>query len=226
MPAAIAIPLALGAKLQSDASRDAANAQVNAANKAAELQAQSAREALAFQQSQATQDQQNFTNTQLANYGQYAQRENNIGQLGQFLGLPARQAAPAPAYLTTQQTAPTSSTSMPGSDPASYTLSLIQGGMTPDKAAAETNQKFNLQTGSQAVYYPDNNTIGLPNAYLAGPTNRPDSPKGWGIVPRQGGGAAAPMASSRLSGSENTFGALLPAQMSIRTPALQMPGGY
>lgn len=110
MPAAIAIPLALaggsaaagivGAKLQSGASRDAANAQVNAANHAADLQSKSAADPLAFQKSQAAQDQQNFTNTQLANYGQYADRQNRIGQLGPLLGMSAREAPPPPAYLT------------------------------------------------------------------------------------------------------------------------------
>ena len=65
--------------------------------------------------------------------------------------------------------------------------------MSPQQAAAQTNQKFNLQTGSEAVYYPDSNTIGLPNAYLAGPTNKPDSPKAWGIVPRSGGGGSTPI---------------------------------
>ena len=70
-------------------------------------------------------------------------------------------------------------------DPANYALSLIQSGMDPAQAAQQTNQKFNLQTGSQAVYYPGNNTIGLPGVYLAGPTGRPDSPNAWGITQRQ-----------------------------------------
>jgi hypothetical protein len=51
-----------------------------------------------------------------------------------------------------------------------------------------TNQKFGLKTGGEAVYYPETNTIGLPGFYLAGPTDKPDSPKEWGVVQRGGGG--------------------------------------
>lgn len=88
-----------------------------------------------------------------------------------------------------------------GSDPASYTLSLIQGGMDPAQAAQQTNSRFNLQTGSQAVYYPENNTIGLPGVYLAGPTNRPDSPSAWGITQRvpERPHAMAPMTAPLMS---------------------------
>lgn len=92
----------IGSKIQSNAAKDAANAQIGGANRAADIQAQSAREALAFQKSQAEQEQQNYLNTERANYGQYSDRQNRIGQLGPMLGLPARTAPALPDYLTAQ----------------------------------------------------------------------------------------------------------------------------
>lgn len=96
MPAAIAIPLALGAgtatagivgaKLSSGAASDAADKQTQAANHAADVQAQSARDALAFQQQQAHQD---FLNAQAAsrgNYDQWAARQGRLSTLGQMVG--------------------------------------------------------------------------------------------------------------------------------------------
>lgn len=132
MPAVVALPAFWGAvtatagaggalvagKLQSNASRDAANAQVSAANHAADLQSKSAADALAFQQKQAAQDQQNYVNTQLANYAQETARQQRIGQLGQMVGLGPRNIPPPPSYLTSQQTAPNASFVMPGGAPA------------------------------------------------------------------------------------------------------------
>jgi len=109
MPAAVAIPLALaggkaisgvvGSKIQSNAAKDAANAQVTAANHSADLQAKAAADALAFQKAQAAKEQENFLNTERANYGQYSDRQSRIGQLGPMLGLPARTAPALPDYL-------------------------------------------------------------------------------------------------------------------------------
>lgn len=108
MPAVIPLAIVAGsaiagtvsAKMQSSASRDAANAQVGAANKSADLQAQAAKDALEFQKTQAAKEQENFLNTERANYGQYSDRQNRIGQLGPMLGLPARTAPALPDYLT------------------------------------------------------------------------------------------------------------------------------
>jgi len=101
------------ANKQSGAADTAVNAQTQAANYAANLQSQAAQRALDFQKQQAAIDQANFQKTQSANYGQYqsnanenygqyaagtqtdydrwALHQNNMGYLGQLLGLPARQ---------------------------------------------------------------------------------------------------------------------------------------
>jgi hypothetical protein len=101
------------AKKQSDAATTGVNAQTNAANYAAKLQSDAAAKALDFQKEQAAVDQANFQKTQTANFGQYksasdenygqykagaqtdydrwALHQNNMGYLGELLGLPARQ---------------------------------------------------------------------------------------------------------------------------------------
>ncbi len=103
----------VGAHMQSNAAENATNAQTSSANYAAKLQADAAAKALQFQQQQAAIDQANFQKTQNANYGQFqtasnenygqykagaqtdydrwALHQNNMGYLGQLLGLPARQ---------------------------------------------------------------------------------------------------------------------------------------
>lgn len=64
-------------------------------------------------------------------------------------------------------------------------LAQLKMGKNPAQVAADANKQFGRTTGNEAVYYPDNNTIGLPDSYLAGPTNRPDSPTEWGVTQRQ-----------------------------------------
>ena len=154
--------------------------------------------AIAEQQRQDAQQKAEFDAQQAALLNQWNAEQNirapyraagaaALGSLGDILGVnfnssnsPSSTAPPAPTA-----TAPASGSSASASgDPASYALSLVSTGVSPAQAAQQTNSKFNLQTGAQAVYYPDTNTIGLPNAYLAGPTNKPDSPSAWGIVPR------------------------------------------
>ncbi len=71
-----------------------------------------------------------------------------------------------------------------GRDEQDYMIPLLKGGTPPQDVATMTNKQFNLTTGGEAVYYSDSNTIGLPEFYAAGPTNKPDSPKEWGIVSR------------------------------------------
>lgn len=255
MPAVLALPAFWGAvsgvgagvgaigaaKLSGNASRDAANLQVQAsdsavsaqtaaANRALDAQTQSAANTLAFQKQQAAQDQSNFQNTQLANYGQYANRQQNIGYLGQLLGLPARNIPPPPAYLTSPQSGSPATASgssagaVSGSDPAAYTLSLIQGGMAPQQAASATNKKFGLTTGSEAVYYANNNTIGLPNAYLAGPTGKSDSPAAWNIVPRSPEPARGAYSAQAANPYASTLGGMVTTSPVLRTAPLQMPG--
>lgn len=85
----------IGGKLKSNAERDAAKLQTDAANKAAEIRAQSDREALAFQKQQAAEDAQRFEETRRANYDQWAARQGYQSTVGSMLGLPTRQ---IPAY--------------------------------------------------------------------------------------------------------------------------------
>ncbi len=79
-----------------------------------------------------------------------------------------------------------------------FMLPLLNGGTSPQDVVSQTNQKFGLTTGNEAVYYPNNNTIGLPEFYLAGPTStRPVSPNTglpWDVVIRcdSSGGGGGP----------------------------------
>jgi hypothetical protein len=248
MPAAIAIPLAIAggtaaagiyganksssaattaAADQSDAAVKAAQIQADAANKAAQLQATTAQQALDYSRSQ--------SQLALDQYNQQQTRLQPYRNLGAFALGQAPSNAPAPLSLpplSSSSTAPLSG-SMPSglasgtADPASYALSLVTGGMTPAQAAQQTNQKFNLQTGAQAVYYPDSNTIGLPNAYLAGPTGKSDSPAQWGIVQRSGGGGSATTAQPpsagpvKLNYTPTQIGSLAPTSATAGT--LQAP---
>lgn len=110
MPAAIAIPLALGAgtatagivgaKLSSDASGKAADLTTQAANHAADVQGQGAKDTLAFQERAAQQDFLNAENAQHGNYDQFAARQGRLSTLGQMVGL---KPFDIPAYRPLQQ---------------------------------------------------------------------------------------------------------------------------
>jgi hypothetical protein len=91
MPAAIAIPLAIGAgtaaagiggaALSSSAAKDAAQKQTDAANHAADVQAKSAADTLAFQKQSAENDYRNQEATRRANFDQWASgmgAKNNV----------------------------------------------------------------------------------------------------------------------------------------------------
>jgi hypothetical protein len=99
----------------------------------------------------------------------------------------------------------------------SYMLGLLKSGTTPADVAAQTNKQFGLTTGGEAVYYGDTNTIGLPNFYLAGPTDKPDSPADWNVVVR--GGGRRPMASASAPDSAASTMPPVPA-------ATAMPGAF
>jgi hypothetical protein len=126
MPAAIAIPLIVGAasagasvyaaKKQSGAAQDAARLQTASADKSGELQAQAARDALTFQQQQAATDAQRFETTQKSNYDQWAARQGYQSSIGSMLGLPARK---IPGYVS----------SMPGG--SSQGMPSTGGGAVP-----------------------------------------------------------------------------------------------
>lgn len=65
-----------------------------------------------------------------------------------------------------------------------YLQSLLAGGMDPQAAATQFNQDTHRGYGNEAVYYANNNTIGLPEAYLS------NGDQGWNIANRaqHGGG--------------------------------------
>lgn len=90
-------------------------------------------------------------------------------------GAPAKVNPPAP---------PPSPLAPPSGTIHDYMLEQLKMGKDPAQVAADANKHFGRTTGNEAVYYKDNNTIGLPDSYLAGPTNRPDSPTEWNRVER------------------------------------------
>jgi len=59
-----------------------------------------------------------------------------------------------------------------------YILQLIQSGMDPQAAVDKANSAYGLGYGNSAVYYPNNQTIGLPGSYLAYNNGT------WGITQR------------------------------------------
>lgn len=94
MPAAVAVPLILGgvsagasiygATRQSNAVRDSTRTQTQAANQAAALEAQIARDQLAFQQQQAKLTQANFDATQKFNRSVYTDQQARLTPYRQF----------------------------------------------------------------------------------------------------------------------------------------------
>lgn len=93
---------AYAAHKTSSAAEKASDASTAAANRAAELEAQSAAEALAFQKDEAAREQGNFENTQRLNYEQYLEeqarlqpyRNLGLGSLAQMAsGIPRRTTA-------------------------------------------------------------------------------------------------------------------------------------
>lgn len=99
MPAAVAIPLALGAGTAA-AGIGAAALQSSAAKDAASKQQASAADALAFQRQQAAQDFANAQVAQKGNYDQWAARQGRLSSLGQLVGM---QPFNIPAYQPLQQ---------------------------------------------------------------------------------------------------------------------------
>lgn len=73
---------------------------------------------------------------------------------------------------------PTTTTTTASATPA-YLQTLLNQGLSPQDAVARFNRETGRTTGNEAVYYANNNTIGLPEAYLAGGDG------GWQIVQRQ-----------------------------------------
>ena len=173
----------------SDAATKAAQIQADAADKAAELQAQTSTDALNYTKQQSA--------LSLAQYNAQQQRLQPYRNLGNFaMGLP-NDPAPAPLVLPTIPDTSGGSSSMPGTTPSgsttqdpvqSYMLGLLNSGVDPSSVAAQTNAKFGNTIGTGALYYPSNNTIGLPNFYVAGPQQGQTGP--WTVTPRQGAGTS------------------------------------
>lgn len=91
-----------GGAMASRSANNAANQQTAAANHAADVQAQSAREALAFQQQQAALDAARADAIQRANYEQWRAREGRISDFGSMVGLGPRS---IPNYVPLPMTA-------------------------------------------------------------------------------------------------------------------------
>lgn len=125
---------------------------------------------------------------------------------------PSRTTQPLPPVTpTTAPTSPTRTTQpLPGL-PSQYALSLLKQGKTPQQVVDETNAAYNLQTGQQAVYYGNNNTIGLADGYyLAGPTFG-NGMADWSPIARgnesAGGGASSPDLTALLTSLMSRFSA-------------------
>ncbi len=74
-----------------------------------------------------------------------------------------------------------------------FMLPLLNRGTPPQDVANQTNKKFGLTTGNEAVYYPikagdpaafPSESIGLPEFYVAEPDNKPHVPGDWFVVSR------------------------------------------
>src|SRR5215470_14687437 len=136
-----------GANKQSSSADRAVAAQTDAANRAAELQAQSAREQLDFTKSEAARDQANYEATQRGNYDQWAAREGRISAAGQsMLGLPARTIAPYVAS-TASGTTPSGGA---GATPAAGSGATWKAGDPIPKSTGNLEQ--DLQLANQIAY--------------------------------------------------------------------------
>lgn len=222
------------AKLQSDANTDATATQSKAAA-----------DALAYEKSQAAYQAQVDETNRKANYDQVAARSSQLSDLSQGLGGPSRS---MPAYVpgppspfgtmggaVNPTTPPSAGTSpqtgaTPAGDPVSALHAYLASGMDPAQAAAKVNQQFNLQTGSQAVYYPANATtppvVGLPSAYIAQTNGQ------WNITQRSGGSpSSAPTSAATTTPTFGTMGSMLapatvPGTLAMPTPQYGQPQPY
>lgn len=81
----------VGAKLTSNASRDAATAEGSAQKYAADLQTKSNAEALAFTKQQGENAYQNTEAARQGNYGMYAAAQRRLGSIGSLIGAAPRE---------------------------------------------------------------------------------------------------------------------------------------
>ena len=103
-------------------------------------------------------------------------------------GVPSFNIPTATPYPAGGGDGPQATCTSTGTAEQAFMLPLLNGGSTPPDVVAQTNTKFSLTIGNEAVYYAASNTIGLPEFYMAGPTSsRPVSPttgQAWDVVVR------------------------------------------
>lgn len=216
MPALIPVAMAIGSAA---AGVYGAHKQSQSADKAAALQTTAANNTLDFQKQQAAQDQSNFNTTQRANYDQWAAKEGRMSSLGEAVGLAPRA---IPAFQSQGSTQGPAAGGPAGTSGASAFLKgLLDKGIDPQQAAAQTNQQFKLGTGSQAVYYDASvhgtPVIGLPDSYIALEGGK------WNVTQR-GGGGGAPQAAAPVTPPAATFSNL--GSFAQPNPTLAMPTPY
>lgn len=226
MPAAVAIPIALGAgtatagvigaKIQSNAAKKAADTQAASANYAADVQAKSNAESLAFQREQAAQDLARANALQEGNYNQWAAREGRLSNFGQMLGLPARTIPPyVPIPGASGGAAPSGANYQP-------LIEALNKGQSPDAVIASFNKSQGLPNGASYAWR------SIPGAAGGGVVEIPGgsylSPTG------QGGSWVWSAGDSARSGSPkpSSYAAFLAPQSSssslpLLTPALSAP---
>lgn len=193
----------------------------NANDRAADIGKQSNDEALAFQKSQAAQDQANYEAAQRANYNQYVNKVHAAQALGDTINFHLPDPAPyQPSNVPTggAQTSSATTSAPANAGSAAALKTLIDQGMDPQQAVAQFNRQYGRTTGNEAVYYDPSQhggvaTIGLPDAYLSLESN------GWQITPRAGGGAAPArsIASALPSSSAMSYAPAPVAPFQLRT---------
>lgn len=219
----------IGSKIQSGAAKDAASAQIGGANRAADIQAQSAREALAFQKEQAAADAARFEHTQRSNYDQWAARQGYQSSIGSMLGLPARN---IPGYQSSMPSgSPQGMPSAGGADAKAAAFIAdwqkthpVSEGIAPLAAAL---QKAGLSTG-RFMYgqTPSDNevNIGGQKYKVLGGENTPAA--SWYVPGTNDAAPGAAIGGGTARWYVAPLSSFLPQPYQPLTPALRMPGGY
>lgn len=212
------------AKKASEASTHAADTTSQATTHAADLQDEASKRAEAFTRQQAELDWRNQEAARLGNYNLSRARYTGAQTLGQSIGfnlpgMPEYVPSQDPHFDTGQtslpstQTTPNSGPTPAGGAPSGAgpeaLRSLLASGISPQAAAAQFNQRFGRTTGNEAVYYANNNTVGIPEGYFSTGAN------GWQFAPRRAGPAP-----SSTSAPMGTLGSTLTAQ----APAVALGG--
>jgi hypothetical protein len=211
------------AAINAHAAGSAADKTTAAANHAADLEAQANAQALTFQREQGENAYQNNEVARHGNYDQWAAQQRKVRSVGQMLGLPdfdiPDYAPGVDPNLTGRPNPAAGAAGGNGSGVQAFMLDLLNKGVDPKAVADQTNAKFGASIGTGALYYPHNNTIGLPDFYVAGP-QQGQTGTGWNVVTR-GGGAPTTAAAPPSVGSY-----LTPYATPPMAPALAMSSRY